>query len=92
MPALDFFLMLNRYQEYFPHLKPDESRKMETINVYKNNVEPFIKTLQSQRISLINLKREIFKLALKREKYIRASKILYFNALPNFETHLLKTT
>jgi hypothetical protein len=24
MPALDYYIMLNRYQESFPHLKADE--------------------------------------------------------------------
>jgi hypothetical protein len=47
--------------------------------------------LQAQRIALINLKREVYRLALRREEYLRTTKILYCDTLPNLEAHLART-
>jgi hypothetical protein len=47
--------------------------------------------VQGQRIALINLKREVYRLALRREEYLRTSKILFSDTLPNLEGHLSKT-
>jgi hypothetical protein len=57
MLPLPYLLMLNRYEKAFPEVKPDESRKGELTVLLKEQVEPFLKQLQSQRIGLINLKR-----------------------------------
>lgn len=57
----------------------------------RDQVEPFKKQLQGQRIALINLKREVYRLALRREEYLRTSRILFSDTLPNLEAHLART-
>lgn len=49
--------MLNRYEQAFPEVKGDENRRGELAVLMRDQVEPFIKQLNSQRIYLINLKR-----------------------------------
>jgi hypothetical protein len=57
LPSLPAYLMLNRYQEAFRHVKTEEGRRGELWIGLRDQVEPFKKVLQGQKIALINFKR-----------------------------------
>jgi hypothetical protein len=55
-------------------------------------VEPFRAQLTNNKMTLINLGKQVEDLAVKREIYLQNARIMYNESFPAFENHILSTT
>jgi hypothetical protein len=80
-----------RYEKVFPEIRPDKTAKGELMSKVNDLVNPFYNYLKETEILLINIKKSLYRLAVKREDYIRGLGDLYTDTLPEFEKYISET-
>ena len=68
----------------FPEIKPNINEKTELMGKVNDIILPFYTQLKETENALVSFKKDLYRLAVKREEYLRSLGDLYSDALPEF--------
>ena len=77
-----------RYQNTFSQVKPDPALKNDLIARINDTAIPFYNQLRETENALILAKKDLYRLAVRREDYLKSMGDLYSDALPEFEKYI----
>ena len=81
-PTYEF--IVQRYKKTFPDLSPDTNFRGDLMQKVNDTIVPFYNELKSTENILVHIKKDLYRLAVKREEYLKSLGDLYSDALPEF--------